>query len=134
MAHIWITNRKLLVFVPLVLVLMIAVACGEDATPQPTNTPVPPTMTPVPPPTAVPAAPRAMATPTPTAKPQPTPMPGISLVVGKRGGIPFLQMGAGASFDNVYANCPSNSCLAVLAPLYNGLIESNPETDDQTPI
>ena len=150
MAHRWIAKHKLLVFVPLVLVLIVAVACGEDATPQPpTDTPVPPTITPVPQPTptatsvpvapeatatSVSAVPRATATPAPTAIPQPTPTPEVPLVMGKRGGIPPLQMGAGASFDNIYENCPSNSCLTVLAPLYNGLIESNPETDDQSDI
>ena len=140
-------KHKLLVFVPLVLVLIIAVACGEDATPQPTDTLVPPTLTPVPQPTdtpvpvapqatatSAPDAPQTTATPAPTATPQPTQTPEVPLAVGKRGGIPSLQMGAGASFDNVYANCPSNSCLSVLAPLYNGLVESDPETDDQTDI
>ncbi|MCE2463613.1 MAG: hypothetical protein J4F46_06860, partial [Dehalococcoidia bacterium] len=145
----WIAKYNLLVFGALVLVLIMAAACGEDATPtpRPTDTPVPPTATPVPQATdtpvplapqatatSVPADPQATATPVPTATPQPTQTPEVPLVVGKRGGIPALQMGAGASFDNIYANCSSNNCLTVLAPLHNGLVESNPETDDQSDI
>ena len=49
MAVSWLLKRKLLVVIPLILVLAVAVACGEDApvpTPRPTATPQP-TATPV---------------------------------------------------------------------------------------
>ena len=80
---------KFMIFVPLLLVLILAVACGEDATStprptatsQPTATPttpaVPPTATPVPA-TATPAptnTPRPRPTATPTPAPVPTPVP-----------------------------------------------------------
>ena len=81
-------SPKFLIFIPVLLVLMIAVACGEDATPTPTKAPaatatptsVPPTPTPTPEamveketPTPRPLSP----TPTkaPVATPTPTPPP-----------------------------------------------------------
>ena len=79
-------NPRVLLFVPLLLVLIAAVACGEDATstPRPTATSVP-TATAVPPtpttaavePTATlaPTKRAATATPRPTATPLPTPLP-----------------------------------------------------------
>ena len=80
-------NGKIVVFIPLLLLLIAAVACGEDATPtlEPTATatsvpatatPVPPTPTPLPEATPTPTAmAKAEPTPTPTAKSKPTPTP-----------------------------------------------------------
>ena len=80
---------KMLAFLPMILLLAITVACGEDATPTPeptatpttapaTPTPVPPTSTPVPEakptPTAMAKA-EPTATPTPVVAKQPTPTP-----------------------------------------------------------
>ncbi len=53
MSNPWMLNPKYLVFIPLILVLLIAVACGDDATPLPAATPLPtatpqPTSTPAP--------------------------------------------------------------------------------------
>ena len=79
MVYSWLRKPKFLVFIPLVLLLVIALACGEDATstPRPTNTPAPPpptatTAAPAPAPTATtapaaPAATRAPGAPAPTA-------------------------------------------------------------------
>ena len=53
MAHSWMLKPKFLVFIPLVLVLLIAIACGADATPRPAAT-APPAATPTPAPTATP--------------------------------------------------------------------------------
>ena len=74
-----------LLLVPLLIVLIIAVGCGEDATstPLPTNTPTTVPATPIPTvvqatatPTATPTPPPTR-TPTPTAAPLPTPTPGF---------------------------------------------------------
>ena len=73
---------KFLVFVPLVLVPIVALACGEDATPtpRPTNTPLPAPATATPEameekPTALPAPPTATPAPTATLAPGETPAP-----------------------------------------------------------
>ena len=67
MPYYWILKPRFLVFVPLLVILLIAVACGDDATPtplpQPTATAVPPAPTATP----VPAAPAATSTPVPAA-------------------------------------------------------------------
>ena len=42
MTFLGIIKPKMLAFVPLILLLVITVACGEEATPQPTATPAPP--------------------------------------------------------------------------------------------
>ena len=75
-------SPKFLIFIPVLLVLMIAVACGEDATPTPTTAPatptatsVPPTPTPTPVPPGVPTPTPRPATPTPTKAPVATPTP-----------------------------------------------------------
>ena len=47
MSSTWMLKPKYLVFIPLILVLLIAVACGDDAKPLPTTTPQP-TATPAP--------------------------------------------------------------------------------------
>ena len=95
MSRRWHLKSKHLVAIPLLLALMIAVACGDDATPTPTTAPtstaVPPTPTTAaapaaptpttaavaPKPTATPTIPSGqVATPTPTRSfPTPTPTP-----------------------------------------------------------
>ncbi len=86
MTYSWLKKPKSLVFIPLVLLLVVALACGEDdtPTPRPTNTPVPATAIPsatatsvpataIPAPTATPVpavvAPTALGPPTPTTPP-----------------------------------------------------------------
>ena len=70
MVHTWVRRPALWVFAPFLIILLVAAACGEDATQAPTA--VPATQAP----TAVPAtqAPTAMAesTAAPTAMPEPT--------------------------------------------------------------
>ena len=85
MGTLRIIKPKMLAFLPLILLLVLAVACGDEATPTPgavaTPTTAPATSTPVPPtPTAMPKdepTPTAMAkdepTPTAMAKDEPTP-------------------------------------------------------------
>ena len=77
MAYRWLLNPKWLLFIPLLVVLIIGVACeGDEATstPQPTATPVP--VAPAATATPVPVAPRATATPVPVAPAATaTPMP-----------------------------------------------------------
>ena len=67
MRYPWFRNPKFWVIIPVLLLLLLAVACGEDATPttapRPTATAVPPAPTSTP----VPAAPAATATPVPVA-------------------------------------------------------------------
>ena len=52
MSYSWMLKPKFLVFIPLILVLLIAIACGADPTPLPTAKPLP---TATPQPTATPA-------------------------------------------------------------------------------
>ena len=100
MVILGIIKPKMLAFVPLILLLAIAVACGEEATPTSppaatpttapaTPTPVPPAATPLPEATQTPTAMAkgdgmAKATPTPTptpvpvTRPTPTPTPVIT--------------------------------------------------------
>ena len=66
------------------------------------------------------------ATPQPTATAAPTPTP-IDL---RRGGILNAQMGWAVGHWGVHECQSSNNCLTPTAPLYNGLLEYNPETLD----
>ena len=70
MVYSWLSKPKFLLFLPLVLLLVVALACGEDDTPTPR-----PTATQVPA-TAVPQAtsPPATSRPLPTTAPTPTPV------------------------------------------------------------
>ena len=83
MGALAIIKPKMLAFVPLILLLVIAVACGDEATPTSppaatpttapaTATPVPPTPTPLP--EATPTPTKAAAKVEPTAIPTPTPV------------------------------------------------------------
>ena len=72
MAYRWLRNSKALVIVPLLLLLGLVVACGDDETPVPTQPQ--PTAAPTAAPTAVPtAAPTAVPTAAPTAVPTAAP-------------------------------------------------------------
>ena len=76
------TARTISFFAGILVVLtLLASACGDSAqpTPTPTPTPIPPTQTPIPTPTAVPTAtPAPTATPEPTATPTPVPTPTVT--------------------------------------------------------
>ena len=92
MRNSWIFKPRFLIFVPVVLILLIALACGEDdtPTPRPTNTAVPPA------PTAMPEAPTtapATAVPAATATSVPaTAIPPDEGVMAKQGGIVPMVM------------------------------------------
>ena len=82
-------------------------------------------------PTATPA-PTVTPAPTPAPVPMPTATPAVMMKKeGIRGGNPPLQMGWTAKHWNVTACASPNNCLNQFAPLYNGILEYNPETDDQ---
>jgi peptide/nickel transport system substrate-binding protein len=82
-------------------------------------------------PTATPA-PTVTPAPTPTPVPAPTATPAVMMKKeGIRGGNPPLQMGWVASHWDVTSCANPNTCLVPFAPLYNGILEYNPESDDQ---
>ena len=123
MTYRWLLNAKFLVSIPLLLVLVAAVACGEDATPTPTATAVPqPTATPVP----VPPTP----TPVPTAAPTPTPAPATAVGAPKYGGIIPMHDYNAPTTGRPLPGQATYSHLKNLGPLYNQIVEYNPETDD----
>ena len=138
----------------LLIVLIVAVACGEDAatpTPQPTATPqavLPPeeiwslvseaVRSAIPPPSeGVSAAEvekivRAAIPPTPT--PAPTQDPKAFLQAARAGGhIPQLSVAAAAVWDP-HEGGSLPSATAYIGPLYNKLIQFNPETEDKSDI
>ena len=98
-----ILSPKLLIAIPLLLVLLIAVACGDDAT----NTPV------------------ATSTPRPTATPAPTATPEVMI---KSGGI--IKMQSNGSFGANWTPYEAASGYQHYGGIYNQLVEYNPETDD----
>ena len=106
-----------LVFVPILIVLLVALACGEDATPTPTATT---------PPTAVPAT----ATPLPTATVEAVMEKDAGLLTSpqanaKYGGI--LRLGGlsrTAHFD--LHQCSTLACLFPMAPMYDNLVRFSP--------
>jgi len=117
MAHSWLLKPRWLVLVPLLAVLVIAVACGGDEA------------TPTAKPTATPAtAPVATATPVPRVTPQPTPTPALA-TRPKQGGIIPMQFYQKVSHWSVW-ECGAGLCQVNLSPLYNAVIEYNPETAD----
>ena len=153
--------KPIVPLIALVLVGLFFLACGGGAptpvltaipteTPEPTATPDPtatpqPTSTPrptatsrpgvTPEPTATPTAtPEPTATLRPTATPRPTPTPTIAAMVPQRGSIAKLMHSARLSHFDIHACGVFNSCLVAPAPLYNGLLEFNPETDDSSDI
>ena len=123
MAYRWLLSPKWLLFIPLLVVLVIGVACGGDeatSTPQPTATPVPqPTATPVP------VAPAATATPVPVAEPTPTAPPVVAELVPKYGGI--VPMSGFGNPLGLYPPSTNNVEGAHLfGPIYNQVVHMDP--------
>ncbi len=116
MVHCRMFKNKFLIFIPLVLVLILAVACGggSTSTPQPT------------------AVPQATNTPAPTAIPTAMPEPTEAMMMvpspDKLGGVLTMQHYASpahwSAHEGIFPHAVSNE------PIYNKLIEYNPETDD----
>ena len=105
----WLLKSKFLVFIPLVLALVIAVACGADATSIPTT------------------GPTATATVGPTATPEAI---DLGLLVSpdanpKRGGT--LRDGglAGPSLFDIH-QCSSRACIEPMGNLYDNLVRFDP--------
>ncbi len=127
--------RWSLIGVMAVVLMVVGAACGgEDptATPAPTNTPVPPT------PTAMAMEPTeeptAMMEATPTAMMEeetPTAMPedGDGMMMeGKPGGVIPMQSLCGPNFQMIHL---ASFCGQIHAsPVYNNIVELNPETPD----
>ena len=80
MGHHWYTRSKFLVFSPIIVVLLVALACGGDddtPVPQPTST-----STPQPTATSVPTEPTDTPQPTATSRPTATPRPTATIRPG----------------------------------------------------
>lgn len=109
-------SPRLLIFGPILLLVVLGLACGEDATPTPTATPA------------------VQPTPTPTVQstPQPTATPAVQ-PVGKRGGVPPFQIGWIVEAWDPHTSTSGNP-MTYIAPLFNGLVEFDPTTDDQSDI
>ena len=133
MSSFRITQSWFKLIAPLVLLLVIAVACGDDPTPTsaPTNTPIPQaTDTPVPQPTDPPPpdatdTPVPAATSIPTAMPQPTARPEV---MGKYGGVIPIHAFTGPSAAPL--NAGNLSITTHSASLYSTLTEINPEVPE----
>ena len=110
-------KRRILMIVPLLALLIIGVACSSSATSTPAAAPQP---------TA--AAPTAAPTRPPTAVVTPQPVPPSA--GPKRGGVMFMQDYA-ASSSNFHPHETGNH-VKNYSPIYNGLLEYNPETEEPT--
>ena len=116
-------NRPgLLVGFSVLIVLLFAVACGEDATP----TSPPATATSLPPatPTAVVAGGPTTA---PTAKPEPTATV-MAMMEPKFGGVINMQAYAAPLLDIIFLSSLQGRMHS--SPLFNNLVEFNPETPE----
>jgi peptide/nickel transport system substrate-binding protein len=113
MTYRWLLNPKWLLFIPLLVVLVIGVACGGD---DPTSTPQP-TATPVPQPTA---------TPVPVAQPTPTAPPVMAKLEPKYGGVVPMQTGSGppTTWDPHQANFVES--IQLTGQFYNSLLQDVP--------
>ena len=133
MVHSWLRKPQFLVFIPLGLLLVLALACGSDATPTSAATSVPATTVP---PTAVPATATPAPTPIPevmeeptavpaTATPAPTAVPPVARLVPKYGGIvPMDRSSTPSTLDpHRGANVQEGSAAG---PAYNGLMSFDP--------
>ena len=129
-------TRWLLAF-PLLLVLMAAVACGEDATPTPTATPVPP-------PTPTSAAPEPTEAPAATATPRPVGRASVAEgaigygMVGKaiqEFGEPVYGGNLGVQYWSKVQRWDPHPIFSarssVFSPPYNSLLQLNPWTFDR---
>ena len=126
MSYRWLLNPKWLVFLPLLVVLVIGVACGGDeatSTPWPTATPVP--VAPSPTATPVPVAPSPTATPVPVATPTPTAPPVMAKPEPIFGGVvPMSNFGNANGWDPHTAAIVQDTHL--FGPMYNQVVEYNP--------
>lgn len=117
MAHSRFFNPKLLVLFPVLALLLVALACGDDetATPVPTNTPQP-------------AA--ATSTPLPTSTPAPSVMLPAFANQGKRGGI--IQMLGIVDPDHwdLHQSCCAGGP-GTAAALFSNLVQYNPVKPDE---
>ena len=129
----WFTDPGVIIFAPVMMALLFAVACGAAATATPAAKPA---ATAAPAPVTAPVAPKApvaqppasapQATAVPTAVPQPSPTPGV--VIRRGGIIPMHDYAAPITARPLHAG--TYSTMKNLSPLFNGLIEYNPETPD----
>ena len=159
MVREWLIRPKLLVFIPLLLLLLIAVACGAEVatpTPQPTATPQP-ILAPeeirslvseavkaaIPPPAEVVSAAEiqkivkaaipATPTPAPTATPAPALDPRALVVAARYGGVvPMSAFAEPGTFDAHQAS--GNHEIVAVSPIYNQLIEFLPIDGRQTEV
>jgi len=134
---------KAIMFILVLTALAFIISCGgtaATAVPQATATAAPTTVpapaaapTDVPAPAAAPTdvpAPGTVPTAVPTAVPAPAAAP---RAVGIQGGVPPIMAYAAPLHWYIW-ECPTTSCMIATAPLYNQLIESNPDTLDPTDI
>ena len=122
MVHSWLLKPRSLVFIPMLLFLVIALACGDDATPTSR-----PTATTVPQATAPPQAtstPLSTPTPVPVATPVPAGFQAPFIKEGKHGGkVPMQFVCEEARWDPHQA---ATACGAGLwSPLYNQVMMYN---------
>ena len=135
MAYRILFRSKYFIFVPLVLALLIAVACGDDPTPTTAPTDVPATESPTaaatvtPEPTAM--EPKATPPKAPTKAPTSTPEPvDTGLLVSpdpnpKRGGtLKVAALSTVALFD--LHQCSTGACIIPMSPVYDGLVRFDP--------
>ena len=145
MARRWLVRPRSLVFIPLLLVLVIAVACGEDATstPRPTATAAPttapppatPTTAAMQPtattagmqPTATTAPTKAAATATSTPRPTPTPTSVPQPVVDR------LVVVAAPPLRESMVPWLSTAILFMVRPMYESIIGTDPSTGLNAP-
>ena len=114
MVHSWLLKPRSLVFIPMLLFLVIALACGNDATPtsQPTATTVPQATDP---PQAT-STPLSTPTPVPVATPVPAGFQAPFINEGKHGGtVPMQFVCEEARWDPHQA---ATACGAGLCLLY----------------
>ena len=144
MAHFWLLRPKFAVISLMALLLLVAVACGSEATPQPTATPqtvlsaeeVAALVS-----KAVTDAAAAQPKPVSAAEIEqivkaaiPTPDAMAILEASRSGGhIPQYSVAAAAQWDPHQATSLP-SMMSYSAPLYNKLIQYNPETQDASDI
>ena len=113
MSYRWLFSSKVLLAVPLLLILVLAVACGDDA--EPTTAPTSTS------PAATPTSPAATAT-APAAQPSPTAM---APEVGVQGGVLTVALQAWAESFDPHIEGTINA-LNPTSPLYNQVVEYNP--------
>ena len=134
MARRWLVKPRSLVLIPMLLVLIIAVACGEDATstPRPTATPAPTTAPPTATPTAAAMQPTATTAPTQaaaTSTPRPTPTPtSVPQPVVDR-----LVVVASPPLRESMVPWLSTSILFMVRPMYESILGTNPNTGLNVP-